>query len=124
MITADQLKDIKERTEALYRYLGIEQKRVEVEEEELRTQAPDFWEDAKAAEAQMKKVKDIRKWLDGYDEVKTACDELELAFDYYKELVQSYRRLKDDLDFAKLEDYIDIMQSRTDFYGILQREIF
>ena len=47
-----------------------------------------------------------------------------MAFDYYKELVQNYRRLKDDLDFAKLEDYIDIMQSRTDFYGILQREIF
>ena len=37
MITADQLKDIKERTEALYRYLGIEQKRVEVEEEESNT---------------------------------------------------------------------------------------
>ena len=91
MITADQLKDIKERTEALYRYLGIEQKRVEVEEEELRTQAPDFWEDAKAAEAQMKKVKDIRKWLDGYDEVKTACDELELAFDYYKEELRDRR---------------------------------
>lgn len=47
-----------------------------------------------------------------------------LAFDYYKELVHSYRQLKDDLDFAKLEDYIDTMQSRTDFYGILQREIF
>ena len=62
MITADQLKDIKERTEALYRYLGIEQKRVEVEEEELRTQAPDFWEDAKAAEAQMKKELETRTY--------------------------------------------------------------
>lgn len=47
-----------------------------------------------------------------------------LTFDYCREIVQSYRRLKDDLDFAKLDDYIDIMQSRTDFYGILQREIF
>lgn len=85
MITAEQLKDIRERTEALYRYLGIEQKMVEVEEEELRTQAPGFWDDAKAAEAQMKKVKDIRKWIDGYNEVKSACDELELAFEYCKE---------------------------------------
>ncbi len=65
MITAEQLKDIKERTEALYRYLGIEQKLIEVEEEELRTQAPEFRDDAKAAEVQMKKVKDIRKWIDG-----------------------------------------------------------
>ena len=99
MITAEQLKDIKERTEALYRYLGIEQKRVEVEEEELRTQAPDFWEDAKAAEAQMKKVKDIRKWLDGYDEVKTACDELELAFDYFKEELVTEEEVDQFLEF-------------------------
>ena len=47
-----------------------------------------------------------------------------LAFDYYKEIVQSYRRLKEDIDFAKLEDYINIIQSRTDFYEVLKREIF
>ena len=46
MITADQLKDVRERTESLRRYLNIEQKLVEVEEEELRTQAPGFWDDA------------------------------------------------------------------------------
>ena len=74
MITAEQLKDVKERTEALYRYLSIEQKLVEVEEEELRTQAPDFWDDQKRAEEQMKKVKDLRKWIDGYNEVKQAAD--------------------------------------------------
>ena len=66
MITAEQLKDVKDRTEALYRYLAIEQKLVEVEEEQLRTQAPGFWDDAKAAEAQMPKVKDLQKWIDGY----------------------------------------------------------
>ena len=57
MITIEQLKDIKERTEALERYLDIEGKKIEVEEEQLRTQAPGFWDDQKAAEAQMKKVK-------------------------------------------------------------------
>ena len=54
MITAEQLKDIKERTEALNRYLDIEGKKIQVEEEQLRTQAPGFWDDQKAAEAQMK----------------------------------------------------------------------
>ena len=42
MITAEQLKDIKERTEALNRYLDIEGKKIQVEEEQLRTQAPGF----------------------------------------------------------------------------------
>ena len=56
MVTLEQLKDIKERTAALYRYLDIENKKVQVEEEQLRTQVPGFWDDAKKAEAQMKKV--------------------------------------------------------------------
>ena len=38
MITLDQLKDVKERTEALNRYLAIEDKMIQVEEEQLRTQ--------------------------------------------------------------------------------------
>lgn len=42
MITSDQLKDVMDRAEALHRYLNIDQKKVEFEEEQLRTQAPDF----------------------------------------------------------------------------------
>ena len=56
MITSDQLKDVLERADALKRYLNIDQKKVEFEEEQLRTQAPDFWEDPKRAEEQMKKL--------------------------------------------------------------------
>ena len=69
MITIEQLKDLKERVEALNRYLAIDEKVVELEEEELRTQAPGFWDNQKEAEAQMKKVKDIQKWITGYREV-------------------------------------------------------
>ena len=85
MITQDQLKDVLDRTDALYRYLKIDEKKIEFEEEDLRTQAPDFWEDQKRAEEQMKKVKAIKKWIDGYQAVRTAADELQLAFDFYKE---------------------------------------
>ena len=76
MITIEQLKDVKTRTEALYRYLDIENKKVQVEEEQLRTQAPGFWDDAKKAEAQMKKVKGLQGWIEGYNNVKTLTDEL------------------------------------------------
>ena len=85
MITAEQLKDIKERTEALNRYLDIEGKKIQVEEEQLRTQAPGFWDDQKAAEAQMKKVKGLQQWISGYNEVKTLTDEVQPAFDFYKD---------------------------------------
>ena len=85
MITADQLKDIQVRTDALHRYLDIDRKRIEFEEEQLRTQAPDFWDDPKRAQEQMQKVKDIEKWIKGYDEARSLTEETQLAFDFYKD---------------------------------------
>ena len=85
MITLDQLKDIKERTAALKQYLSIDEKIMQVEEEQLRTQAPGFWDDAKAAEAQMKKVKALQGWIDGYKEVANRTEEVELAMDLFRE---------------------------------------
>lgn len=85
MITIEQLKETTERVEALNRYLDIDAKIIEHEEELLRTQDPGFWDDAKRAEEQMKKVKGLEKWIKGYREVKTLADELALTFDFYKE---------------------------------------
>lgn len=99
MITADQLKDVMDRADALHRYLNIDQKKVEFEEEQLRTQAPDFWEDPKYAQEQMKKVKGIQKWLDGYKTVRLYADELKLAFDFYKDEMVTEEEV--DADYAK-----------------------
>ena len=98
MITADQLKDVLERADALKHYLNIDQKKVEFEEEQLRTQAPDFWEDPKRAEEQMKKVKGIEKWIKGYEEVRRLADELQLAFEYHKEELVTEEEV--DADYA------------------------
>ena len=100
MVTLEQLKDIKERTAALYRYLDIENKKVQVEEEQLRTQVPGFWDDAKKAEAQMKKVKALQGWIEGYAEVKTLADELELSFDFYKDELITEAEVEEAYDKA------------------------
>ena len=100
MVTLEQLKDIKERTAALYRYLDIENKKVQVEEEQLRTQVPGFWDDAKKAEAQMKKVKALQGWIEGYAEVKTLADELELSFDFYKDELMTEAEVEEAYDKA------------------------
>jgi peptide chain release factor 2 len=51
----------------------------------LRTHVPGFWDDAKAAEAQMKKIKDLKKWVEGYEGVRVALEELELSMDFFRE---------------------------------------
>ena len=85
MITQDQLKEVQTRVEQLNHYLNIPAKKIQYEEEQLRTQAPEFWEDQKRAEEQMKVVKGLEKWIKDYQEVSTLADELATAFDFYKE---------------------------------------
>ena len=99
MITSDQLKDVIERTQALHHYLNIDQKKIEFEEEQLRTQAPDFWEDPQRAQEQMIKVKGIEKWLKGYEQVRQMADELQLAFEFYRDEMVTEEEL--DHDYAK-----------------------
>ena len=111
MITADQLKDVMDRADALHRYLNIDQKKVEFEEEQLRTQAPDFWEDPKYAQEQMKKVKGIQKWLDGYKTVRLYADELKLAFDFYKDEMVTEEEV--DVDYAKAIKAIEDLELKN-----------
>ena len=111
MITIEQLKDVNERTEALYRYLGIEEKKIQVEEEQLRTQVPGFWDDQKAAEAQMKKVKGLQQWIDGYQEVKTLADELQLAYDFHKDELVSEEEV--DEAYAKAVKAVEELELKN-----------
>ena len=111
MITADQLKDVMDRADALHHYLNIDQKKVEFEEEQLRTQAPDFWEDPKYSQEQMKKVKGIQKWLDGYKTVRLYADELKLAFDFYKDEMVTEEEV--DADYTKAIKAIEDLELKN-----------
>lgn len=111
MITSDQLKDVLERTNALARYLNIDQKKVEFEEEQLRTQAPDFWEDPKRAQEQMKKVKGIERWLKDYKAAREYADELQLAFDFYHDDMVTEDEV--DADYAKAIKAIEELELKN-----------
>ena len=111
MITSDQLKDVLERTDALARYLNIDQKKVEFEEEQLRTQAPDFWEDPQRAQEQMKKVKGIERWLKDYKAAREYADELQLAFDFYHDDMVTEDEV--DADYAKAIKAIEELELKN-----------
>ena len=76
MITAEQLKALQDRVEQLHRYLDIEAKMMQHSEEQIRTQDPAFWDDRARAEEQMKLVKGLEKWINGYKEAKSMIDEV------------------------------------------------
>lgn len=79
----------------------------------MRTQVPGFWDNAKEAEAQMRKVKELKNWVTGYNAVKTAADELQLAFDFYKEeavseeeVDEAYRHAMDLIETIEMKNML------------------
>ncbi len=58
---------------------------MELEEDNLRSQEPGFWDDHEKSDAVMKRVRLNKKWVSAYDKVHAAIQELALALDYFKE---------------------------------------
>ena len=111
MMTQEQLKELQERADALSKYLDIDNKKIQVEEEELRTHVPDFWSDQKAAEAQMKKIKTLHFWIDSCTDLDKAVEEVATGFDFVKEgLIED-----SDLDalYAEALDRVEKLELRN-----------
>lgn len=59
----------------------------------------------------MKKVKGIQKWLDGYKAVRLYADELQLAFDFYKDEMVTEEEV--DADYAKAIKAIEDLELKN-----------
>jgi len=73
---------------ALVRWGGIfdiDAKLIEITNEEEKTFAPDFWNNAKEAELIVKNLRTKKKWVDDYNLGMAHADELQLAYEFYKE---------------------------------------
>lgn len=51
----------------------------------MRTQAPEFWTNPKEAEVVMRKVRELKKWILGCEDILQAVGDLEVLFDFAKE---------------------------------------
>ncbi len=47
-----------------------------------------------------------------------------IPFDYYKELIASYREILDDLDMYKIEKYLSFFKKDANLFDVMQREVF
>ncbi|MCK0130986.1 peptide chain release factor 2 [Flavobacteriaceae bacterium F08102] len=113
MITTDHIKDIKTRTEKLRDYLQIDQKLIEVSNEEEKTANPDFWDDPKKAEVLMKNLRFKKKWVEDYRTVKTMGEDVETLFEFYKEgevseqeMMESYHQATDFLEQLEFKNML------------------
>ncbi len=77
---------------------------------------PDFWENREKAEAQMKKIKELRFWIEAYEALDKQVEELQLAFDFVKEGLVT----EDEVD----EQYATVLKTLEDLElrNMLRRE--
>lgn len=85
MVTAEQIKELLRRRQELYRHLAIDDKKIRLDEEQSKTFAPDFWDKPADAELQLKKVAEIKNWIDDFEAIECLCDDLELMPDFVRE---------------------------------------
>lgn len=85
MISTEQIKELHERVELLGKCVDVEGKRTQVAQRQEKAAAPDFWNDAKAAEAFLKETAGLKFWVDGYDKALGAVEDLDVLYEFAKE---------------------------------------
>lgn len=85
MINQDQLKEMRNRIVAIGEYLKINEKRLQLSEEELKTQDPEFWNDPKKAEDQMKSIRGLKSWVGAFDGIEAKYNDVEVLLEFIKE---------------------------------------
>ena len=76
MIGLEQTRELAQRLQTLKEVLHIDDKRKEVAEREQASQAPDFWNDAKEAEAYLKKTSSLKAWVSAWDAAAEAAGDV------------------------------------------------
>ena len=56
-----------------------------MEEEDLKTQDPNFWDNPKEAEQQLRIIRNIKVWTEGYEKVATSLGDLQVLYEFHKE---------------------------------------
>ncbi|MBT6838090.1 MAG: peptide chain release factor 2, partial [Bacteroidetes bacterium] len=84
-MTQEELKDLRERILALRRYLDIDNKEVKIQELEIITQNPNFWNKASDAEEVLREIKGLKRWVDKWGVVNSSIEDTEVLYEFFQE---------------------------------------
>ncbi len=57
-------------------------KTIQIDEEEQKTHDPEFWNNPKSAEEKLRKIARLKSWVEGYNKVKIAVDDLNVLSEF------------------------------------------
>lgn len=96
---------------------------IQIEEEQQKTTDPDFWNDPKAAEEQLKKVARLKSWVDGYKTVETAVEDLNVLAEFLEAEEATENEVEDQYKLAlALTEGLELknmLQNKEDSLGAI-----
>ncbi len=96
---------------------------MEIEEDEEKTQSPDFWNDPKEAEKHLKIIKEKKRWVDAYDKAHESVNDL-LTIEEFFDLEEASREELDqqfDLTEKIISDleFLQMLSNKEDSFDAI-----
>ncbi len=112
-MTTEQYKALQNRLSTIQSFLKIDEKRMQLKEEELKTQDPSFWDDPKKAEDKMKQIRGLKYWVETFDRTATAVADLDVLMEFVREgmaeeaeLNSQYTKLLEEIEELELKNML------------------
>ena len=84
---------------------------IEITNEEEKTFAPDFWNNAKEAEIVIKNLRTKKKWVEDYEKANALAEELQIIYEFFKEGDATEEEL--DNQYALTASHIENLEFRN-----------
>ena len=114
-MTNEQHKELIKRVEEISVYLKISDKKQQLREEELRSQDPNFWDDPQKAEKQMKIIRGLKYWVDSFDRLNSATQDLAVLMEFVKEGAADQKEV--DLNFIEIQAGVEELELKNMLSG-------
>ena len=89
MVSTEQISDLKARVTKLSASIDVEQRRIDLRNEQERTEEPNFWDNPDQARKQLKRVADIKAVIESFESAERMARDLDLVPDFVAEGVLS-----------------------------------
>lgn len=84
-MTLENLKEMRERVQHLYRFLRIEDRLAKIENDKQLSLSPGFWDDNARATAILKETKVNEFWVGLFENAKGSVEDFAVLFEFWKE---------------------------------------
>jgi peptide chain release factor 2 len=123
MVNVDQINDLKSRVDKLSASIDVEQRRIDLQNEQERTEEPNFWDNPDEARKQLKRVADIRAVIEDCEGAVRVVNDLELLADFVSEGVlteaEAEEQYADAVTFIEKLELKQMLSGKEDRLGAI-----